>query len=119
MGPITWIKTNAVMIMFSIMMAMTAGLAVLFNMWQGAQHTADTYKHVMEFQDHILTAQSNISQQAHQVDHVVERVTTRIMESPNANTLVPQDLADAYVAGLNSVRDAGAGPTNERHAVVP
>ena len=36
-----------------------------------------------------------------------------IQEAPNADTLVPPDVASAWAAGIDSVRDAGAKPADE------
>lgn len=115
----TWIKTNAMMLMAWTIAALISTLAIMFVMWRGAEDKVDDYRLVVQAQTQVIEAQNHITEYENHIDQLLTRANRRVMESPNAQVLVPPDLADAWIDGINSLRDSGKSPPNRPNADVP
>lgn len=104
----TWLKNNAIMVLVSALASMVAAASFLFVMWRGAEHDAQEAKDLVREQTQIIHAQTLITENETQVDRVTVDVVQRALEAPHADELVPPELANAWFAGVNSVRDSAA-----------
>lgn len=66
----------------------------------------EQWQHVAEVKEKILQRDTVIVRVSNEADRA-------IMEAPSANTPVPTDVADAWAAGIDSVRDAGTRSTDK------
>lgn len=109
-----WIKNNAIMVLVSALASMVAAASFLFVMWRGAEHDASEAKAMAREASQIIAAQTRISENETRVDRVTVDVIQRTLEAPHANELVPPELADAWLDGIDSLRNGQAGP-DTRH----
>lgn len=109
-----WIKDNVIVILATTVAALAVSAAFLFTMWRGAEHEADELRDLARMQSQVIEAQTRISEHEDHTNRITERVIERVMESPNANAPVPSDLADAWLDGIDSLRD-DSGKPDERH----
>lgn len=64
---------------------------------------------------HAAEVQQNIDRRDTIIIRASREADRAIQEAPNADTLVPPDVASAWAAGIDSVRNAGAKPANTEH----
>lgn len=114
-----WIKTNAILLMAGAITLLVSALSLTFVLWRGAEHDAQVYRDVAQLQGQVIQASNRISEHENQVSHTVERITTRVMESPNASTPIPPDIADAWLDGIDSLRHSGKTPVDGQSSDVP
>lgn len=100
-----WIKRHLVAILFSLVSALVAGMAMLFVMWRGAENEADAQRELAEGFREVIKAQTLISQNENRVDNAANNGVRVVLETPNANAIIPPDVADAWLDGVNSLRD--------------
>lgn len=102
---LSWIKTNLVSILISAVATLVVSASFLFVMWRGAENAGKEAREFMRVQGAIIEAHNRISENETRVDRVVVDVVQRAMEAPNANVLVPPDVADAWLDGIDSLRN--------------
>lgn len=112
-----WIKNNAIMVLVSALASMVAAASFLFVMWRGAEHDAQEAKAMAREANQIIAAQTRISENETRVDRVTVDVVQRALEAPNANELVPPDLADAWFGGVDSVRNSASAADKQSEDV--
>ena len=61
---------------------------------------------------HIAETQAAIQERDAIIVRVSDEADRAIQEAPNADTPIPPDVASAWAAGIDSVRDAGTKPTD-------
>lgn len=71
------------------------------NALQDALATAKEHPKIVESQDRIAELETRL-------DRILNEVTQTIEESPNAQVLVPADIATAWGDGIDRLRDAGS-----------
>lgn len=95
-----------------------AALVAASYIWMDYKHTQQ------QLADQILLTEqwqraAEIQQDIDRRDTIILRAGQQeqrtILESPDAQTLFPTDLAVAWAAGIDSVRDAESKPTDTRH----
>lgn len=109
-----WIKNHALLLCLSTISALVAATSFMFVMWRGAEADAKEAEELARVQGEIILAQTRISENEQHVDRTTAGAVQRVMEAPNAEDLVPPDLADAWLDGIDSLRN-GETPTDERH----
>ena len=95
---LNWIRAN-----FTTLLV--AACAILFMQWRDAEDEADAAQRALANQVKITEAQGRISEHAQATDNTTRVIIERVMESPNANLLVPPDLADAWLDGIERLRN--------------
>lgn len=64
---------------------------------------------------HAAEVQQNIDRRDTIIIRASRDADRAIQEAPNATTLVPPDVASAWAAGIDSVRNAGTKPADAEH----
>lgn len=64
---------------------------------------------------HAAEVQQNIDRRDTIIIRASREADRAIQEAPNADTLVPSDVASAWATGIDSVRNAGAKPADTEH----
>lgn len=95
-----------------------AALMAASYIWMDYRHTqqqlADQIVLTEQWQ-HAAEVQQNIDRRDTIILRAGQQEQRAISESPDAQTLFPTDLAVAWAAGIDSVRDAGSKPADAEH----
>lgn len=93
-------------------------ILVASYIWMDYKHTQQQLADQIELTEqwqHAAEVQQNIDRRDTIILRAGQAEQRTILESPNAQTLVPPDLAVPWAAGIDSVRDAGSKPADAEH----
>lgn len=72
------------------------------------KHALENQRELTAAWEHVAEAQERIQVRERNIERTSRQATRAIQEAPNAHTLVPSDVATAWAAGIDSVRNAGS-----------
>lgn len=96
-----------------IIMAAIGAVAFVYSDLTLTKQALENERDLREQWQHVAETQDAIQQRDAIIVRVSDEADRAIEEAPNANTPIPQDVADAWAAGIDSVRNAGTASTDK------
>jgi len=93
---------NILIVLLVTLLILSTGL---YNLWQHDKRKLKAAQDTIAEQTRVILALEAVSVRERVVTRVVDRVVTQISESPNAEILVPSDIAAAWATGIDGLRD--------------